>query len=838
MKNKIRTLLWTVLLTAIAGGATGCREDNLEPDNGGDGAVSIEISETDIYATSATFTMQLSGVSSYAYEIEEGPASDDLPLGEIIFSNAQQEGGNGVFDAVDGQNTLSVYGLEGSTEYTVYLAFRTGSSIEVRPHTFTTPEYTDMISMIEADWFSIKFHIEVPEDMYWKWGIMSSDMYYQMKTFGASDVDFFLMGSYPVYSGPQTIELESGEAMYGDLGGDPISITPGTAYYLILFECDENGEIDYEVTGSGGGIGGLMSVAPDLGEYTTDYPDDWITCNSDYARLQFWTRQPDQTEHKVTAEQVNLTARRAVYRFTPADESVRQYGIGVLSQAEYDQLVQWVGEKGVITYILNYLATPYTSTQELEWEFSEGVENYKLFVIATYNENSTLQSSEVIDVQPLQSDLPPVELKVEHVETPDDAFTIQFKVTAPNKDAAGIRYVMNYTSEWESILRPEYGMDEAYVLDTYGVDITDAEVLSEINSDAGYIMSFTTAEMTESMLAVAAYNSDEVLSDVETATGTSAEDWGDVEPGQESPLLAGLAGDWTATYTHSGRSTSTEPEEATFKVTLATGPEAGPESFGSGDEGYQGLMDYWTGLDRTEEEAAALIADYFSEYKELAEHYADKYASHNRLVACGFDPAQEYKSSWDLFLDTDYVSYTTDELFNDYGPKFFIEVDSDGNLATMTNSERVAPLSAWYYYEYYMFGYSRDASNYANPDSFPTELSADNNTVTINPYVYNGTSYYPSVGYYMSGSYASFVTIGASPVVLTRGWDESASASSYAVTVPAAKKTGAYKGNHRFMKTRLPSAEHVKVIPRETYEPVTLDDIAARYNDMAEHLKK
>ena len=63
MKNKIRTLLWTVLLAAIAGGATGCREDNLEPDNGGDGAVSIEISETDIYATSATFTMQLSVVS-------------------------------------------------------------------------------------------------------------------------------------------------------------------------------------------------------------------------------------------------------------------------------------------------------------------------------------------------------------------------------------------------------------------------------------------------------------------------------------------------------------------------------------------------------------------------------------------------------------------------------------------------------------------------------------------------------------------------------------------------------------------------------------------------------
>ena len=94
-------MLWTVLLAAIAGGATGCREDNLEPDNGGDGAVSIEISETDIYATSATFTMQLSGVSSYAYEIEEGPASDDLPLGEIIFSNAQQEGGNGVFDAVE-----------------------------------------------------------------------------------------------------------------------------------------------------------------------------------------------------------------------------------------------------------------------------------------------------------------------------------------------------------------------------------------------------------------------------------------------------------------------------------------------------------------------------------------------------------------------------------------------------------------------------------------------------------------------------------------------------------------------------------------------------------------
>lgn len=824
----------SILAAVIVAGATGCDEDNPAPAPGEDDDVlSIEIAENGIYATSATFALQLSGVDAYAYEVEAGEAAEELPLGEIIFSNASEEGGTGVIDAVKGQNDVSIYGLEGASTYTVYFAFRTGTEIEVHPHTFTTPEYTDLITMISADWFSMKFHIEAPADMYYKYGLMSADMYYMMKGYGLTDIDF--VDNNPLRQGPVTEELVAGTE---DEDGNALSITPGTAYFLILCECDADGNIMFDYNGGGGDID-IMSVAPDLGDYTTEYPDDYLTFTGRFARLQFWTRQPEQHEHCVRAEQIKLTAKRAQYRFTPTDESVRQYGIAILSSEEYDQYVQWVGEKGMVTFLVNNLMQPFAEAQEIEWEFADGYDDYKLFVIAAYNENSTLMSSEVIDVHRLQSELPETDLQIEHVETPDDAFNISFRVKAPNKDAAGIRYVMNYTSEWNSLLNPDYGIDEAYVLSYYGQDITDSEVLAGINSDEGFIMTFSTTEQTESMLAVASYNADEVLSKVYTATGTSAEDWGDIAKGEESELLTTLAGDWTATYTYSSGSASATQNTASFKVSLAGGPDAGPDTFTARSEGYQSLVDYWTGNGRTEAEAETLIAQYFAEYKELAQHYADKYASHNRLVACGFSPIQDYKGTWDLFLDTDYVSYTTDELFNDYGPKFFIEVDSDGGLSTVTNPDRIAPLSSWASYAYYLFGYSRNPAGNVVADAFPTELSGDNSTITVNPYEYNGGLYYPSVGYYMSGTYRMLRLYGASPIVLTKGWKESASSSSAAVR-PAARtgKIGAYRGGNRFMKIRLPYAGAVKVLPRTEYDIRTMNDIAAGYREKAESLKK
>lgn len=55
---------------------------------------------------------------------------------------------------------------------------------------------------------------------------------------------------------------------------------------------------------------------------------------------------------------------------------------------------------------------------------------------------------------------------------------------------------------------------------------------------------------------------------------------------------------------------------------------------------------------------------------------------------------------------------------------------------------------------------------------FPVEVSADKNTITINPLSYNGDTYYMNPGRYYYGSYQLSSRIIA-PITLTRGWNES-----------------------------------------------------------------
>lgn len=68
----------------------------------------------------------------------------------------------------DGENEFIVSGLEGLTDYTLYLAAKTVDGEyfgEVLSLPFTTADYTEPITITDTDYTSFSVHIQVPESV-------------------------------------------------------------------------------------------------------------------------------------------------------------------------------------------------------------------------------------------------------------------------------------------------------------------------------------------------------------------------------------------------------------------------------------------------------------------------------------------------------------------------------------------------------------------------------------------------------------------------------------------------------------------------------------------------
>ena len=84
-----------------------------------------------------------------------------------------------------------------------------------------------------------------------------------------------------------------------------------------------------------------------------------------------------------------------------------------------------------------------------------------------------------------------------------------------------------------------------------------------------------------------------------------------------------------------------------------------------------------------------------------------------------------------------------------------------------------------------MLGVNPEATGNDRTLHFPVEVSADKNRITINPYVYEGKTYYPSLAYSRQGGYSQTGTLITSPIVLTRGGSGAVSAVRPSIFKPA-----------------------------------------------------
>lgn len=255
---------------------------------------------------------------------------------------------------------------------------------------------------------------------------------------------------------------------------------------------------------------------------------------------------------------------------------------------------------------------------------------------------------------------------------------------------------VNYTVKSEDIMTPSWyyfgqtsvverllnqGMTYEQIAEEKGVSIIPVRV-NQINSETGWqvLCDGLRPDVSYTMFVVLTHASKELLvkrADVRTAQRP-------LPDASDSPLFSELLGNWTATCT---ADVMGEENTLTFDISITDG----------------------------------------GEFKDMCRPY-------NRLMCTGF-AGIEYKSPEDLRNDTSDGSYWTDvpeDIYYDFGPKWFLEIDKDGNVSLPTDEATVP----------YLMNYDPNAlpvslavtGAYLTRKPCPVEVSPDRNTITVKPY--------------------------------------------------------------------------------------------------------
>lgn len=220
-----------------------------------------------------------------------------------------------------------------------------GTEYQVKGFEFTTPEYSRRITIISATRDEIKFHIEMPEGVYYKWSFTDALNYNSMKDqFMQTDVDFLRNPSVGVSCGPQDITITSGVQVDPD---DPMwgewQVTQGTAYVILVGESDEEGNLDYEVD-YGGGMLMSQALAPTVGDYTEEWSDEGVTFNGMYAKQMVYAQSADQVDKKATVTVLKKNETKLKVAITPPDGAL-SYGVYMTSEDDYELMKNmWVNK--------------------------------------------------------------------------------------------------------------------------------------------------------------------------------------------------------------------------------------------------------------------------------------------------------------------------------------------------------------------------------------------------------------------------------------------------------------------------------------------------------------
>lgn len=860
MRRNYRNL-FMVGVVAFATCLTSCKKDEgptLDITVNG----SEELAE-EIRSTSASFTIKTSGVEAVAYLVEEGNVAESTKDAAVVYAEAEEDG-RVVTVADNAPTTINVYSLEGGKEYTVFFVYTKEGKLVFKSKVFTTPAYDRLITVVESRKDGFKFHFNVPDTMNYKYALLPTEQYNAFRASRwADDVTFLSDGIH--LKGPQTINYTSEEDWYEE-GDGGFYIHPGSAFTLMIGQCDAEGNLLYEMNPNldfggeedwGGEVWGPeapatragVATAPRMGAYTEEpwYTDDSYPTGL-YARQNLLAAL-EMVESKVNVELTGKTERRIKIRCT-AEEDVK-YVVAPFEKNQYNELVNLVTEDAIAATLLEYFgADQYSGTMDFEIDenfmFLEVDSTYIVSVVGIYADDASVISHDTLHVTLNKSTLPAAEVAITGCENPYGEPTpnlVWFNIKSVGETPVfAAKHIANYTKDVVKEL--SWGSTYEDLITYYGEYLTEEDVKA-INSEEGLYLSLYSLDDAENTLIVATYNEEEGMA---VYTGESRAAALPALPEVSSTLFEDLKGDWTARvirikseYSYEIWDYVTSVDTTYSTISLGGNFDNSPEAFDNSHEAYEAIYnDYFMrALDKgaSEEEAAVAaekrVAEQFAEYKKMVTKYEEKYKGQNYILGLGLEEAHTFATPWDLFCSPEYSAYDAEELFYAYGPKLFFQVQQDGSLSLLgdANILSLPPVAAWGWYEFVLAGNNPDDPSIFYSGAFPVEVSDDKNTLVIKGVEEQGMKFYPAIGYldwglnYLEGGFQTIADI-----QLTRGAaveDENVAETTRA---PKADLNKVVKSkNNRIKRTYLP-ADGLKVkTVKMNFVPV-LDQIKEKYN--------
>lgn len=548
-------------------------------------------------------------------------------------------------------------------------------------------------------------------------------------------------------------------------------------------------------------------------DYTHPLDEFWTGAHQ---RKHFVIKQPSLLNAGVDVKCVKTTPVNLTLEFYP-EEGVDQYAFGIFDDNTYrnqvlpllngnEDWMQWA----VTSYFAAYtfgtkVASGAVQAELTSFYYQSAITpetDYHVFVTAMGDAAGTSQSFQKFTFKTKARVLDAPIIEVTPLENESAPFKATFNIkctTYEDNPLMEAYYAANYLRDWKLELN---GGATYYSLLNGNNAFSSAE-LAKINSKEGYTISIPSVDGETTRLAVLGYNTEytpnnlnfkeeEILEKcpaVAQLTTPFVEAKTPVDPVHYESLV----GEWTATATLQMGSDSKKRYTHSSKITIAEDLSDYPSVLPV--EAYQIYKEI---AKMDEEEVDAMWA----EFAQLAESfYVNRLMNQNRLICIGWLDDDSYsrldtKTPYDLFVDKKYSSVDVSSIFNDFGPKWYIEAvqDKDGNVSLVAPVDMnfLPPTANWsvpFYMagmepeNYYTVTYSEDGNL-----GFPVKYDAEKDEITVEPFVYNKVSYYPNV----VGIDPTYGTILENPivssVVLTRGWEEPAQTK-------AAARTASYNVN-------------------------------------------
>lgn len=830
MKKLINYLIFFVLAASVL---AACKKDETTPPVPPGPELTLET------GTIGTNTVELklmnNGMQSYAYQVTTN-LNATVPTAAILF-------GTGTTDTLkQGENIITITGLEGNTEYLVHLATKSdkGFGEKIFTQKFKTTNYKDLLTITDHLYYGVSFHIEVPEGKRIGYSILPRENYITFKQqYNYVDATFIdtpvgMVDKSETITFTEMTDPETGESFHPFAPGEALTVIVGE----MVSEISPTGEtiwkanFDYDK---------YMGYAPGPGplEESRQPTEDecWLGVHDvQFTNCKAPTLNPDA---HVKIEITKRTSRTVEFNLTP-DEEVEAFAYNQMDAASWEFLIDELGEDGAVCWITKNSYFASEPTKLTVSPLQTGMQ-YKLIIVGKTNPEGTVNCIDIMDFTTAEPTKPAPEIIVTGIDAPEgeinSPYQVWFNIKSPTKDVVTAKYLANAPVEFIKLLNS--GQTYTSMVDLMGNPL-DQDAVTAINSDAGFNISFSSWEDSETRLVVCGYTDEEVGNSPDKDQRAIANRRTIEEPAAPpvtSDLFEDLLGDWTLTVTkyiytwnsETGKyDESLSPDPVSAKVTISrelSYPTTCPEEV------------YAIYPDKDKEWVNNLYKDFLNS----TEKYNRKCKNQNRLICEGMEIVPyytAYKSPYDLFISPYYSAYDTDEVFFAYGPKWYLQIKEGNKVCVPTDLSRIPPVAAYSGMFTYYFSALSTESWASDLKELDVTVSDDKQTITVNPILIKEVPFYPSLITISNGQASPAVK--CATFVLTKGWNPQTAQTSVQNTnsgkLPSISGQSYLNPSKPYHKTRIGKMKTIRY-KEANIEPLTSEKIQKIQQEKARKVK-